>query len=43
MASAKKKVSWRELSNEFNICPLASGYLFSLLHVIVEHEKNLEL
>jgi hypothetical protein len=39
-AAKKKKVSWRELSKKFTICLLASGYLFSLLPVIVEHEKN---
>jgi len=43
MAAAKKKKYWRELSKKFNICPLASGYPFAILPVIVEHEKNLKM
>ena len=36
----EEKCVLEELSKKFNIHTLASGYLFSLLPVIVEHEKE---
>jgi len=43
LMAAAKKISWRELSKKFNVCPLANRYLFSLLPVTLEHEKILKI
>jgi hypothetical protein len=39
MLSAKKTVSYKELFNNFNVLPVASEYLLSLLSFVIQKTK----